>query len=144
MKDIKDMTDSEVEEMFYQTLDELKKFCSSVSERINQLDEYRSKAKAAGDMEIVSDIDKMLNYAKPKFYEFLVACQETLNDIKEDGGKILTPDNSTFEREKAFVSSISSDAVMQREQIQRGRDERYEQMVEEAGPIDSPMSRIGK
>lgn len=143
-EELKNMSDSELQEMFNQTLDELKKLCGSVFGRINQLDEYRNKAELVGDNETVSNLNQMLDYAKPKFHEFLVNSQETVNSIMEDGGKILTINNSALEREKAFVSSISSDAVMQREQIQRNRDERYEQMIEEAGPIDSPMSRLGK
>jgi len=130
--------------MINQTLDEIKKLCVSVSGRINQLDEYRNKAESVGDNEMVNNLDQMLDYAKPKFHEFLVNYQETINSIMEDGGKILTINNSSLEREKAFVSSISSDVSLQREQMQQSRNERYEQMIEEAGPIDSPMSRLGK
>lgn len=143
-EEIKKMSDSELQEMFNQTLDEIKKLCSSISNHINQLDEYKIKAETIGDIETVSELNQMLDYAKPKFHELLINGQEIINNIKVDGEKILVPNNRTLERGKSFVTTMSSDARMQKEQMQQTRDGRYEQMIEEAGPIESPISRLGK
>ena len=60
--------------------------------------------------------------------------------------KILTQDNKSLEMEKSYVETISSQARLQQENIQRRRDERYEEMISEAeeklGPIESPMDRL--
>lgn len=65
---------------------------------------------------------------------------EELEELKKElAGKTLIPDSS--EREKAFVETMSSNAQIQREAIQQRRDEQYEQMIAEAGEIESPMSR---
>ena len=65
---------------------------------------------------------------------------EELEELKKElAGKTLIPDSS--EREKTFVETMSSNAQIQREAIQQRRDEQYEQMIAEAGEIESPMSR---
>lgn len=47
-----------------------------------------------------------------------------------------------LERDKSFVEIMSSQARVQDEAIQQRRDERYQQMIDEAGEVISPTSRL--
>lgn len=47
-----------------------------------------------------------------------------------------------LERGKSFVETMSSQAKVQDEAIQQRRDERYQQMIDEAGKVVSPASRL--
>ena len=62
-------------------------------------------------------------------------------NIQRDSGtpKIMTDD---LERGKSFVESMSSQARAQDSAIQQRRDERYQQMIDEAEEAVSPASRL--
>lgn len=51
-------------------------------------------------------------------------------------------DSQRVERGKAFVEAMSSQARANEEAMQQRRDERYEQMINEAEEIESPMGRL--
>ena len=62
-------------------------------------------------------------------------------NIQRDSGtpKTMTDD---LERGKSFVESMSSQARAQDSAIQQRRDERYQQMIDEAEEAVSPASRL--
>ena len=71
------------------------------------------------------------------------------NDIEdkdyqsEERGYARTPwDRRRIERGKALTEALSFDARMQQEAIERRRAARYEEMIEEAGEVESPKSRL--
>jgi len=66
---------------------------------------------------------------------------EELEQLKKGlSDKILKIDDN-LDREKALVETMSTEARYQQEMIQQKRKHRYEEMIEEAGPIESPMNR---
>ncbi len=152
MEDKKNMTDEELKNLTEEQLralinDTLNKFAyvfSSASKHISQLEEYRKKASLSGTR--IDEVDQMLDYAKPKLKKALGDIQDIVGDVYGMDAKILTQDNKSLEMEKSYVETISSQARLQQENIQRRRDERYEEMISEAeeklGPIESPMDRL--
>lgn len=57
-------------------------------------------------------------------------------------------DSARIERGKALSESLSTQARLNTEAIQQRRNEKYEEMISQAeqelGPIESPMSRLGR
>lgn len=67
--------------------------------------------------------------------------KEQLEQLKRKlNGKTLKI-NNVIESERAFAEIIAEPAKVQQENIQRRRDERYEEMIAEAKEVESPMSR---
>ena len=63
------------------------------------------------------------------------------NASQLDNGTVKTI-NDDLEKGKAFVRTMSSQAREQDELIQQRREERYQQMIDEVGEIESPVNRI--
>lgn len=152
MKDIKNMTNEELKKlteeelkvMVNDTLNQILSVFTSATKHVAQLEEYQKKANSLG---LNSDaIDQTLDYAKPKLVKFLDDVNGLTSDIYGMDTKILTQDSKSLEMGKNFVETMSSQARMQQENIQRRRDERYEEMIfkdeEKLGPIESPMDRL--
>ena len=66
--------------------------------------------------------------------------ERVLEIVPGESVKTLKKDDN-LDREKAFVETMSSEARYQQEMMQQKREQRYEKMIEEAGPVESPMSR---
>lgn len=66
---------------------------------------------------------------------------EELEQLKKDLSVKTLKKDDNLDREKAFVETMSSEARYQQEMMQQKREQRYEKMIEEAGPVESPMSR---
>ena len=69
--------------------------------------------------------------------QYLYIVQASLEPAK---CKIGITDN--LERDKSFVESMSCQARIQDETIKQRRNERYQQMIDEAGEVVSPASRL--
>ena len=74
-------------------------------------------------------------------YKELDALLNKGKNIQQDSDipKTMTDD---LERGKSFVESMSSQARAQDSAIQQRRDERYQQMIDEAEEVVSPASRL--
>ena len=69
---------------------------------------------------------------------------EELEKLKKElAGKSLKIDDSAIsDRNKSFVETMSSEAMTQKDVIQRKREERYEEMISEVEELESPISRL--
>lgn len=60
----------------------------------------------------------------------------------EDAKTLSLFNQSDKDRERAFVETMSSDARANEEYIQAIRDRRYEEMIQEAGEVDTPANKL--
>lgn len=133
----------QVQQLFMETLKEIVEVSESATRHINQLDEYRKKAEQSGDEKTASELGQVVDSAKSHLADGLSACGEIVEDIKSEDAKTLSLFNqSDKDRERAFVETMSSGARAHDEYIQSRRDARYEEMIQEAGEIESPASRL--
>lgn len=86
-------------------------------------------------------ITECLKEVQSEAYEELDAFLNRGETMQQGNG---TPKTITdnLERDKSFVESMSSQARRQDEAIKQRRDERYQQMIDEAGEVVSPASRL--
>ncbi len=133
----------QVQQLFMETLKEIVEVSESATRHINQLDEYRKKAEQSGDEKTAGELGQVVDSARSHLTDGLTACGNIVENIKKEEAKTLSLFNqSDKEREKAFVETMSSGARVHDEYIQARRDARYEEMIQEAGEIDSPVSRL--
>lgn len=65
--------------------------------------------------------------------------KEELEDLKE---KVLNiGSNAKIERDKALTETLSSQVIGVTDSMQRRREERYQEMIDELPPVESPMDR---
>jgi len=65
--------------------------------------------------------------------------KEELEDLKE---KVLNiGSNAKIERDKALAETLSSQVIGVTDSMQRRREERYQEMIDELPPVESPMDR---
>ena len=118
---------------------------------IEQLEEIKKQKELAGDTDDVAKINETLNQAKPLVDQILGRKDNAVSktETSEPEGYARTiHDSARIERGKALTEALSTQARLNTESIQQGRNERYEEMIrqaeEELGPIESPMSRLGR
>lgn len=142
-EELSKLSPDEVQQLFMQTLKEIVEVSQSATQHINQLDEYRKKAEQIGDEQTASELGQVVDSAKSHLADGMVSCQEIVEEIKGEDAKTLSMFNRTnSERGKALTETLSSGARAHDEYIQARRDERYENMIEEAGEIESPTNRL--
>lgn len=142
-EELSKLSPEQVQQMFMETLKEIVEVSQSAAQHISQLDEYRKKAEQAGDEQIANELGLVVDSAKNHLADGMMSCQEIVEDIKNEDTKTLSIFNRvSSERGKALTETLSSGARAHDEYIQARRDERYEQMIEEAGEIESPASRL--
>ncbi len=134
---------NQIQQLFMETLKEIVEVSASATRHINQLDEYRKKAEQSGDEKTAGELGQVVDTARTHLNEELTACGNVVENIKaEDAKTISIVNQSSKAQEKAFVETISSDARAQDEYIQARRDARYEELIQEAGEIESPANRL--
>ncbi len=134
-----------------ETQDNLKQQIIQVIKRIEQLEEEKKQKELAGDTDGVAKINETLNRVN-------LILDQTLNNKDNSVGEAENPepegyartihDSARIKRGKALTEALSTQAWLNNESIQQRRNERYEEMIEEAekelGPIESPSSRLGR
>ncbi|MCR5629713.1 hypothetical protein [Eubacterium sp.] len=142
-EELSKLSPDQVQQMFMETLKEIVEVSQSAAQHISQLDEYRKKAEQAGDSQTANELGLVVDSAKNHLAEGMVSCQEIVEEIKKEDAKTLSMfSKASDERGKALTESLSSGARAHDEYLQARRDERYEQMIEEAGEIESPANRL--
>lgn len=133
----------QVQQLFMETLKEIVEVSESATRHINQLDEYRKKAEQSGDVKTASELGQVVDSAKSHLADGLSTCGDIVEDIKSEDAKTLSLFNQLDkDSERAFVETMSSGARAHDEYIQSRRDARYEEMIQEAGEIESPANRL--
>ena len=133
----------QVQQLLMETIKEIVEVSQSATQHINQLDEYRKIAEQSGDGKTADELGQIVEMSKERLTEGMISCNETIKEIENEGAKTLSIFNQTrINREKSFVETMSSGARAHDEYIQSKRNERYEQMIEEAGELESPSSRL--
>ena len=132
-------------------IETLKKHISHALRGIEQLEEIKKQKELAGDTESVAIINETINLVKPLLAEILGSIDNTVGKTENsepEGYARTTHDSARIERGKALTESLSTQARLNTEAIQQRRNERYEEMISQAeqelGPIESPMSRLGR
>lgn len=129
----------------------LREHISHAIKGIEQLEEIKRQKELAGDIDGVAKINETLNQVKPLLAQILSskdnAVGKTENSEPEDYARTIY-DSARIERGKALSEALSTQARLNTESIQQRRSERYEEMItqaeQELGPIESPMSRLGR
>ena len=143
LEELYKLSPDQVQQMYMETLQEIVKVSQSATKHINQLDEYRKKAEQAGDEQAANELGLVVDSAKSHLVDGMTSCQKIVEEIQEEDAKTLSMFNrESFERGKALTETLSSGARAHDEYIQARRDEQYEKMIEEAGEIESPASRL--
>ena len=133
------LSSNQIQQLLMETLKEIFKVSRSAIQHINQLDEYRKMAEQSGDTKTADELGQIVEMSKKRLTEGM----ETIKEIGNEDAKTLSMFNQTrINREKSFVETMSSGARAHDEYIQSKRNERYEQMIEEAGELESPSSRL--
>ena len=147
-EELKSLSYKEIEQLYMETLREFAGVCSSMFSHIGQITSEKEKALQAGDNKSAEVLETIGNFASDVLKDDLTKFTEIVSgltkDIKEKDGKTLSLFDNSQSREKSFVEAMSQDARIQQENIQARRDARYEEMIAEAGEIESPMSRLGR
>ena len=134
---------NQVQQLYIETLKAIAELSESVTRTINKLNEYRKKAEQSGDGKTASELGRAIDSAKSQLYDKLSRYCEIVEDIKTEDAKTLSLFNqSDKDRERAFVETMSSDARANEEYIQAIRDRRYEEMIQEAGEVDTPANKL--
>jgi len=142
-EELSSLSFDKVQQLFMETLKEIFEVSQSATQHINQLDEYRKKAEQAGDEKTANDLGQAIESAKIHLTEGMISCGEIVKEIRDEDSKTLSIFNQpNADRERAFVETMSSRARAHDEYMQIRRDERYEQMIEEAGKIEGPANRL--
>ena len=143
IEELNKLSFNEVQQMYIETLQAIVELSESVTRTINKLDEYRKKAEQSGDGKTASELGGAIDSAKSQLDDKLSRCCEIVEDIKTEDAKTLSLFNkSVKDRERAFVETMSSDARTHEEYIQARRDARYEEMLQEAGEVDTPVNKL--
>ena len=133
------LSSNQIQQLLMETLKEIFEVSRSAIQHINQLDEYRKMAEQSGDTKTADELGQIVEMSKKRLTEGM----ETIKEIGNEDAKTLSMFNQTrINREKSFVETMSSGARAHDEYIQSKRNERYEQMIEEAGELESPSSRL--
>ena len=133
------LSSNQIQQLLMETLKEIFEVSRSAIQHINQLDEYRKMAEQSGDTKTADELGQIVEMSKKRLTEGM----ETIKEIGNEDAKMLSMFNQTrINREKSFVETMSSGARAHDEYIQSKRNERYEQMIEEAGELESPSSRL--
>ena len=142
-EELRKLSPDQVQQMFMETLKEIVAVSQSAAQHISQLDEYRKKAEQAGDEQTATELGQVVDSAKSNLANGMISCQEIVVDIKGEDAKTLSMFSKTSdERGKTLTETLSSGAGAHDEYMQARRDERYEQMIQEAGEIESPANRL--
>ncbi len=68
--------------------------------------------------------------------------EEIINQLQKEKDMVLKiSSNDERKREKALAETLSAQAQEIRGNIQARREERYQEMIDELPPVESPMSR---
>ena len=133
------LSSNQIQQLLMETLKEIFEVSRSAIQHINQLDEYRKMAEQSGDTKTADELGQIVEMSKKRLTEGM----ETIKETENEDAKTLSMFNQTrINREKSFVETMSSGARAHDEYIQSKRNERYEQMIEEAGELESPSSRL--
>lgn len=129
----------------------LREHISHAIKGIEQLEEIKKQKELAGDTDSVAKINETLNQVKPLLAQILGSNDNTVvktEDSEPEDYARTIHDSARIERGKALTEALSTQARLNTEAIQQRRNERYEEMIsqaeEELGPIESPMSRLGR
>ena len=103
------------------------------------------------EIEELIKINETLNQVKPLLAQILDSKDNTVGKIEgsepEDYARTMY-DSARIEKGKALSEALSTQARLNTEAIQQRRNEKYEEMISQAeqelGPIESPMSRLGR
>lgn len=139
-------------------LNRIKEMQIALSERIShaikgieQLEEIKRQKELAGDIDGVVEINETLNQVKLLLAQILSSKDNTVGKTENsepEGYARTIYDSARIERGKALSEVLSTQARLNIESIQQRRNERYEEMISQAeqdlGPIESPMSRLGR
>lgn len=129
----------------------LREHISHAIKGIEQLEEIKRQKELSGDTDSVAKINETLNQVKPLLAQILDSKDNTVGKIEgsepEDYARTMY-DSAIIEKGKALSEALSTQARLNTESIQQRRNERYEEMItqaeQELGPIESPMSRLGR
>ena len=129
----------------------LREHISHAIKGVEQLEEIKRQKELVGDIDGVAKINETLNQVKPLLAQILSskdnAVGKTENSEPEDYARTIY-DSARIERGKALSEALSTQARLNTEAFQQRRSERYEEMItqaeQELGPIESPMSRLGR
>lgn len=137
------LSSNQVQELFLETLKEIVEISQSATQHISQLDEYRKRAEQSGDEKTADELEQIVETSKKRLAEGLISYNETIKEIENKDVKTLSIFNQTrINREKSFVEVMSSGARVHDEYMQSKRNERYEKMIDEAGEVETPLSRL--
>lgn len=129
----------------------LREHISHAIKGVEQLEEIKRQKELVGDIDGVAKINETLNQVKPLLAQILSskdnAVGKTENSEPEDYARTIY-DSARIERGKALSEALSTQARLNTESIQQRRNESYEEMISQAeqelGPIESPVSRLGR
>ncbi|HJJ08256.1 MAG TPA: hypothetical protein OIM65_02935 [Bacilli bacterium] len=129
----------------------LREHISHAIKGVEQLEEIKRQKELSGDTDSVAKINETLNQVKPLLAQILDSKDNTVGKIEgsesEDYARTMY-DSARIEKGKALSEALSTQARLNTESIQQRRNERYEEMItqaeQELGPIESPMSRLGR
>lgn len=142
-EELSKLSPEQVQQMIIDTIKEIVDVSKSAVEHINQLDEYRKRAEQVGEEKIATELGQVVESTKSHLAEGMVSVKEAVEEMKEEDSKTLSIFNKVqSERGKALSETLSYGARAHDEYIQAKRDERYEKMIEEAGEIENPTSRL--
>ena len=110
-----------------------------LKETLSMTDEERIRTKI--DI-LEGSISKILAIGKEIEEEIFRELEKYQNGSTEDGTARTLNDGRRLKHEKALTEALSSGARALREEIQQRRDKMYEEMIEEAGEIESPRNRL--
>ena len=129
----------------------LREHISHAIKGIEQLEEIKRQKELVGDIVGVAKINETLNQVKPLLAQILSSKDNNIckaENSEPEGYARTIHDSARIERGKALSEALSTQARLNTESIQQRRNERYEEMISQAeqelGPIESPMSRLGK
>ena len=142
-EELSKLSPEQVQQMIIETIKEIVEVSKSASKHISELDEYRKRAEQVGEEKIATELGQVVESTKSHLVEGMVSVKEAVEEMKEEDAKTLSIFNKVqSERGKALSETLSSGARAHDEYIQAKRDEKYEKMIEEAGEIESPTSRL--
>lgn len=137
------LSPNQFQQLLMETLREIVEVSRSATQHINQLDEYRKMAEQSGDTKTADELGQIIETSKKRLAEGMISYDETIKETENEDAKTLSMFNQArINREKSFVETMSSGARAHDEFIQSKRNERYEQMIEEACELESHSSRL--
>ncbi len=142
-EELRSLSPDQVQQLFIETLKEFVEVSESAAKHINQLDEYRKQAEQSGNEQMANELGLVAESTRSHLTDGMISCGKIVKEIETEDAKTLSIFNQvTSNRGQAFVETMSEGARAHDEYMQARRDERYEQMIQEAGEVESPVSRL--